>query len=82
MYRVLGFIDDDPAKHRIRVQGYPVLGGFETLVVLAEQHAVDTVILSARAIDTERLRAIEEMCVLNGIALSRLHFRFEQLVAS
>jgi UDP-GlcNAc:undecaprenyl-phosphate GlcNAc-1-phosphate transferase len=81
-YQVLGFIDDDPRKVRLRVLGHPVLGGFETLEVLARQQAVDAVVVTARSIDPARLRAIEELCAANGVVLSRLHFRFEQLVAS
>jgi len=81
-YRLLGFIDDDPQKVRLRVQGYPVLGGYETLAGLARERAVDAVVVSAREISPERLKAIEELCADNGILLSRLHFRLEQLVAS
>ena len=81
-YRVLGFIDDNPTKQRNRVQGYPVLGGYETLVVLAAEGAVDCVVVSARQIDQSRLRNLEELCAENGITLSRLQLNFEQLVAS
>jgi UDP-GlcNAc:undecaprenyl-phosphate/decaprenyl-phosphate GlcNAc-1-phosphate transferase len=81
-YRVLGFIDDDPAMARRRVQGYPVLGGFDTLAVLAREGAVDAVVVSARDVGADRLRSLEHLCAANGILLSRLHFRFEQLVAS
>jgi len=81
-YRILGFVDDDPAKARQRVQGYPVLGGFDTLAVLAREGAVDAVVVSARDLRPDRLTALEELCAANDIPLSRLHFRFEQLVAS
>ena len=81
-YQVLGFIDDDPRKQRLRVLGHPVLGGFETLEVLARQRAVDTVVVTARSIDNKRLREIEALCAANNVALSRLHFKFEQLIAS
>jgi UDP-GlcNAc:undecaprenyl-phosphate/decaprenyl-phosphate GlcNAc-1-phosphate transferase len=81
-YRVLGFIDDNPVKQRHRVQGYPVLGGYETLAVLATERAVDCVVVSARELDGGRLRSLEELCSENGITLSRLHLKFEQLVAS
>ena len=81
-HRVLGFIDDDPTKERLRVQGYPVLGGFSTFEVLVREGAVDVVIVSARVIDVERLRQIESLCSAHGLMVSRLHFKFEQLVAS
>jgi len=80
-YRIVGFIDDDRAKQRSHLHGYPVLGRFDKLVELAESRAVDYVILSPRVIDDERLRAIERLCVENGIALSRLHLQLEALVS-
>jgi UDP-GlcNAc:undecaprenyl-phosphate/decaprenyl-phosphate GlcNAc-1-phosphate transferase len=81
-YRLLGFIDDDPAKQRVRLQGFAVLGGYDTLEVLARERAVDSVIVSARDMPGARLQDLETLCAANGIALSRLHFRLEQLVAS
>jgi UDP-GlcNAc:undecaprenyl-phosphate/decaprenyl-phosphate GlcNAc-1-phosphate transferase len=80
--RLLGCIDDDPAKQRLRLHGFPVLGGYETLEVLARERAIDAVIVSARDIPGARLQELEALCAANGITLSRLHFRLEQLVAS
>jgi UDP-GlcNAc:undecaprenyl-phosphate/decaprenyl-phosphate GlcNAc-1-phosphate transferase len=81
-YRVLGFIDDDPGKQRLRVQGFAVLGGYDTLEVLARERAVDAIVVSAREMPASRLQQLEELCAANDITLSRLHVRFEQLVAS
>jgi polysaccharide biosynthesis protein EpsC len=80
--RLLGYIDDDPAKQRLRLHGFPVLGGYDTLEVLARERAIDSVIVSARDMPGARLQELETLCAANGVALSRLHFRLEQLVAS
>jgi FlaA1/EpsC-like NDP-sugar epimerase len=79
-YKMLGFIDDNPAKVNSKVQGYAVLGGHDRLIALAESKAIDCVVLSARVIDEQRLRDVERLCEANNIALSRLHLRLEQLV--
>ena len=42
--RIAGFIDDDPRKAGIRVMGYPVLGGYSALTVLAASASVDAVV--------------------------------------
>jgi UDP-GlcNAc:undecaprenyl-phosphate/decaprenyl-phosphate GlcNAc-1-phosphate transferase len=81
-HRLLGFIDDDPSKQRVRLHGFPVLGGYDTLEVLARERAVDAVIVSARDVPGARLQELEALCAAHGIALARLHFRLEQLVAS
>jgi UDP-GlcNAc:undecaprenyl-phosphate GlcNAc-1-phosphate transferase len=79
--RMLGFIDDDPGKQHKLVHGYAVLGGYDRLVALAESRAVDCVVVSARVIDREKLRGVEQLCAENEISLSRLHIRLEPLVS-
>jgi UDP-GlcNAc:undecaprenyl-phosphate GlcNAc-1-phosphate transferase len=78
-HRMLGFIDDDRAKLRMRVQGYPVLGGFDSLVSLVSGGAVDTVVISTQRLDPERLHEIELLCGRHHVQLERLHFRLEEI---
>ena len=81
-YKMLGFIDDDPGKHRARVQGYPVLGGYDSLVSLIAGGAVDAVVVSARLIDLGRLSDLETLCAEHGVTLSRLQFDLEELIVN
>jgi sugar O-acyltransferase (sialic acid O-acetyltransferase NeuD family) len=37
-YQPIGFIDDDPSKHSLRIRGLPVLGGMSDLPRLIEAH--------------------------------------------
>ena len=80
-YRMLGFIDDDPNKRRARVQGYPVLGGYDSLLSLVTGGAVDAVVISTRLLAVDRLRELEHVCAAHNVRLSRLHFRLEEMVA-
>ena len=80
-YRMLGFIDDDFAKRGSRIQGYPVLSGYEGLVSLIDGGAVDRVVISTRKIPLSRVRDLEQLCAERGVALSRLDFKLEHLVA-
>jgi UDP-GlcNAc:undecaprenyl-phosphate GlcNAc-1-phosphate transferase len=80
-YRILGFIDDDPRFQRMRVQGSPVLGGYDSLVSLATSGVVDTIVISARIIAVERLSQLESLCTENGLTLLRLHVGLEQVIA-
>jgi len=81
-YRVVGFIDDNPLKRRLRVVGYPVLGDSGALASLVSSHAVDTVVVSSGSIDATRLVAVEELCRHHGVELLRLRVRMEQIIAS
>jgi len=80
-YRMLGFIDDDPTKRGSRIQGYQVLGGYAGLVSLVEEGAVDRVIISALSIRGTRVEELESLCAMHGVALSRLSFHLENLIA-
>jgi UDP-GlcNAc:undecaprenyl-phosphate/decaprenyl-phosphate GlcNAc-1-phosphate transferase len=78
--KVIGFVDDDPRKARMRVQGYPVLGGYEVLLALIAKRRVDVVVLTTHVMDIVRLRRLEAHCLENGIALFRLNVEVKELV--
>lgn len=48
-YKVVGFIDDDPAKKKMRVHGIKVLGTRAQLVEVIERERVDLLILTMQA---------------------------------
>ena len=79
--RMVGFIDDDAAQHGTRVHGYPVLGGYDTLVSLIEAEQVDTVVLSAGLVDAVRLTVLKGLCADHGVTLSRMQVDVERLGA-
>ena len=70
--RMVGFIDDDPRKAGIRVQGFPVLGGYSALTVLLKAASVDTVVVSTRRMAPERLNNLQVLSAEAGVQLSRL----------
>jgi UDP-GlcNAc:undecaprenyl-phosphate GlcNAc-1-phosphate transferase len=80
-YRVLGFIDDDPTLARMRMQGYPVLGDFQSLVSLISNGAVDSVVVTTRLFDVERLQHLQQLCEQHQVSLLRVHFDLDSLVA-
>lgn len=80
-YRLIGFIDDDPLKRRLRLHGYQVLGGHDRLVEMIEGGAVDAVVISARHFDPFRQRQLEILCREHSVTLSRLRIDLESLVA-
>ena len=73
-FRMIGFIDDDPRKSRARIQGYPVLGGYESLRLLVISGAVDTIVISTRLMDVTRLQMLQELCSAHQVDLSKMHF--------
>jgi UDP-GlcNAc:undecaprenyl-phosphate GlcNAc-1-phosphate transferase len=80
-HRMIGFVDDDAGKWRARVQGYPVLGGVDSLVSLIRSGAVDSIIVSSQLVDLRRLRELEALCLEHDVTLSRLNLTLEPLGA-
>ena len=81
-YRMIGFIDDDPGMHSLRLQGYRVLGGEQRLHELIANDAVDVVVIGSRHLDRARLERVEAACRENDIRLLRFSFWLEPLVSS
>jgi UDP-GlcNAc:undecaprenyl-phosphate GlcNAc-1-phosphate transferase len=79
--KLLGFVDDDPAVARERVEGYTVLGAFDTLTQMIASGATDIVILNVEQIDDDRLSPLETLCEEHDVALLRLHVGIEELVS-
>jgi len=78
--RLIGFIDDDPRKAGLRVQGYSVLGGYSALSVLIHSGSVDGIVISARHLPPERLNNLQVLCSERHVRLSRLRVGLESLV--
>ena len=65
--RVIGFLDDDPAKLHTVIAGIPVLGPIRSLrQVLAEQK-IDEVIITIANVPRAQIRRIVNYCVKVGI---------------
>jgi len=78
-FRMIGFIDDDPASRWLRLNGYPVLGGESKLLELINDGKVDVVVIGSLHFDPERRKRLEQACRLNSIRLLKFSFRLDSL---
>jgi UDP-GlcNAc:undecaprenyl-phosphate/decaprenyl-phosphate GlcNAc-1-phosphate transferase len=81
-YQMVGFINDDPSTHALRLQGYPVLGGEQQLLALIAGAKVDVVVLAASVTDHSRIVRLEEICRERGVRLFRFSYSLRALVPS
>lgn len=81
-YRMLGFVDDDPATHNLRLQGYPVIGGENRLFDMIRAAEVDVIVIGSTRLPEERLDRLEAACRLQNIAVLRFTFKLEPLETS
>lgn len=78
-YEIVGFVDDDPAKQRTRVEGAPVLGGHDQLDALAARHKVDEVIVAISAgVGGTLFQALMD-CHERGVHLVPMPLLYEEL---
>ncbi|WP_020492379.1 MULTISPECIES: nucleoside-diphosphate sugar epimerase/dehydratase [unclassified Dehalobacter] len=65
----VGFIDDSKSKINLHVQGFPVLGSRDDIPRIAEDYAVDEIIIAIPSADGEAVREIVEICKETRAAL-------------
>jgi UDP-GlcNAc:undecaprenyl-phosphate GlcNAc-1-phosphate transferase len=75
----VGFVDDDPGKRRLRLEGVPVLGTLEHLEALIAAHDVSEVIVSIRNPDRARLAEVAALCRSKGIGVRAMRFALDEI---
>ena len=62
LYRVVGFVDDDPQKRGQRVAGVPVLGGGDHIATLVKKHDIKTILIAIPSASGSAMTGILERC--------------------
>jgi FlaA1/EpsC-like NDP-sugar epimerase len=58
----VAFVDDDPTKHKIRIQGIPVLGGISDLPRLIQRYYVRSVVIAMPSASPAKIAEIVQIC--------------------
>ena len=61
-YRVVGLVDDNPAKRKIFIHGIPVLGTTDSIPDICEATNVDEIIIAMPSATQKELRRVIEVC--------------------
>ena len=61
-YEVIGFIDDDPAKHGRSIHGVPVLGHLDDMHEIIEGKNIGEILIAIPSASGEQMRRIIEIC--------------------
>ncbi len=75
----IGFVDDDPGKHGMRLRGLPVLGSRDALPHLVEEHKIDQVIIAMPTAPGKAIRDVLAICERAGVAAKTIPGMFELL---
>jgi FlaA1/EpsC-like NDP-sugar epimerase len=66
-YRIVGFVDDDPAKKGLQVAGVPVLGGGDHIDAITRRHAVKTILIAIPSATGAAMTRVLELCHAAGL---------------
>ena len=96
-YRVVGFLDDDLRRYRVRVEGVPVIGDLAEAAPLAAKHKVEQVLVVQDKLTGLQLRGLMDQAqqcgltvrvipsykqLINGSMTARAEARFDRRPAS
>ncbi|MFH1616725.1 MAG: nucleoside-diphosphate sugar epimerase/dehydratase [Planctomycetota bacterium] len=61
-YEVVGFVDDNIAKHGMHIHGIPVLGSVDQLPQICEKYSVDEIAIAMPSATHKELRRVVQVC--------------------
>ncbi len=61
-YRVIGLVDDDPAKQNMLIHGVPVLGQTKDIKTICKDENVEEIIIAMPSASQKELRRVIELC--------------------
>ena len=61
-YRVVGLVDNDPAKLRMLIHGLPVLGTTDEIRRICEEHRIEEIIIAMPSASQKQLRRVIDLC--------------------
>lgn len=67
-YKVVGCVDDNPLKKRLRVLGVPVLGPVDVLPTAVGAHRIDEVLIAIPSASQPQMRRLVAICKQAGAA--------------
>jgi len=71
-YKIIGFLDDNPAKIGMSLHGVPVLGSVDFLPNISDRHRINQVIVSVPSATGPEMRRIVEICKNCGVSFKTL----------
>ncbi len=78
----VGFLDDDPAKHKMRILGVRVYGGREVIPSVVKREQVNQVIIAMPTAPGKAIREIVQICEAAGVGTRTVPGIYELLDGS
>jgi FlaA1/EpsC-like NDP-sugar epimerase len=65
--QVVGFVDDNPRKHKLKIHGIPVLGSVDAIDAIARRHQVEEFLIAIPSANSRQIRRILGHCKNSGV---------------
>lgn len=66
-YSVAGFIDDNPMKQKMKINGVTVLGSIESLPIISKDHSIKEVLIAIPSASKATINRISNICQQSGL---------------
>ena len=63
-YSPVGYVDDDPSKVGLKIEGIPVLGLVDRVPELVNSHAIDEVLIAVPSASSKQMQRFVDLCEL------------------
>ena len=63
-YSPVGYVDDDPSKVGLKIEGIPVLGIVDRVPELVNSHAIDEVLIAVPSASSKQMQRFVDLCEL------------------
>ena len=73
----IGFLDDDPGKQRLHIQGVPVLGQLDSLFATVKRRHIDEVLIAMPTASGKTLRRVVNACKEAGVSFKTIPGMYE-----
>jgi UDP-GlcNAc:undecaprenyl-phosphate GlcNAc-1-phosphate transferase len=80
--RPVGFVDDQRAKQRVKIDGVPVVGGTADLPALLERLSIEEVLVGVRDLAPAQLARLLDICRPQQVTVRRMRFALEEVDAA
>jgi UDP-GlcNAc:undecaprenyl-phosphate/decaprenyl-phosphate GlcNAc-1-phosphate transferase len=75
----VGFVDDDPQKHRLKIDGLPVLGGVSHVAALIERLEIEQIVIGIRDLPQPQLSRLLDACRDRHVLVRRMRLSLEDI---
>jgi FlaA1/EpsC-like NDP-sugar epimerase len=61
-YSPIGYVDDDPSKQGLKIEGIPIIGTVDRVPEIVEAHSIDEILIAVPSATSRQMQRFAEIC--------------------